>query len=161
MPPARAARSRRRGGAARRHGRHATRIPTRRRVRTNRPRAVAAPVAKKPTGYPIEEALRPITLPQNMAEVSIASALRSSPFADADALRARYGITPQVQLGLTYVFGGIYDDPTTDEKTGKAFHAGKAVGLDVTVCSRTGSASRSACRSTSIRSRCRSGSARR
>ena len=94
---------------------------------------VAVPVATKPAGYPIEETQRPITLPANMAEVSIAPHGRaSSPFAASDALRARYGITRQVQLGLTYVFGGIYDDPTTVKKQ-YAFHAGKAAGLEVTV----------------------------
>ena len=47
------------------------------------------------------------------------------------ALRARYGITRQIQLGLTYVLGGIYDDPkTAADKIG--LHPGKAIGLDVT-----------------------------
>ncbi|MBL0218268.1 MAG: hypothetical protein IPQ07_30845 [Myxococcales bacterium] len=92
---------------------------------------VVAPVKKK-SGYPIEEALRPITLPQNMSEVSLAPHAQVSPYAGADALHARYGITRQVQLGLTYVIGGIFDDPkTTSDKVG--FHPGKAVGLDVTV----------------------------
>ncbi|MBA3464760.1 MAG: hypothetical protein H0T46_32805 [Deltaproteobacteria bacterium] len=93
-----------------------------------------APVMKK-SGYPIEQSQRPITLPQNMSEVSIAPHAQISPYMGSDALRARYGITRQVQLGLTYLLGGIYDDPKTppmvSDKIG--FHPGKAVGLDVTV----------------------------
>ena len=97
----------------------------------------AAPAPKRKGDYPIEEALRPITLPQNMSEVVLdphaqvgdGSAIK---YTGTTALRARYGITDKVQLGLTYVLGGMYDDPNT---TGKdyGFHAGKAVGLDVTV----------------------------
>ena len=91
-----------------------------------------APVKKK-SGYPIEQSQRPITLPQNMSEVSIAPHAQMSPYAGADALRARYGITRQVQLGLTYLLGGIYDDPKTLTSDKIGFHPGKAVGLDVTV----------------------------
>lgn len=91
-----------------------------------------APAPTRPSGYPIEEALRPITLPQNMSEVSISPHANVSPYFGSDALRARYGITSRVQLGLTYVLGGIYHDPTTSSmKLG--FHPGKAVGVDVTV----------------------------
>jgi hypothetical protein len=91
-----------------------------------------APEAAHPNGYPIEEALRPITLPDNMSEISIAPHAMVSPVSTSDALRARYGITSRVQLGLTYVWGGFYGDPaTTQMKT--AFHPGKAVGIDVTV----------------------------
>jgi hypothetical protein len=93
---------------------------------------VVAPTATKAAGYPIEESQRPITLPKNMSEVSINPHAQVKPFAGAMALRARYGITRQVQLGLTYLLGGAFDDPkTTDDKVG--FHPGKAVGLDVTV----------------------------
>lgn len=103
---------------------------------------VAAPAPKRPAGYPIEEALRPITLPQNMSEVSIDphawlsySPVLGAPvsYAGATALRARYGITSKVQLGLTYLIGGIYDDPATGMKKDYGFHAGRAFGLDVTV----------------------------
>lgn len=93
---------------------------------------VAAPVVKK-SGYPIEEALRPITLPKNMSEVSIAPHAQVDPFQGAMALRARYGITRQAQLGLTYLLGGAFDDPKTLTTDKVAFHPGKAVGLDVTV----------------------------
>ncbi|MDQ3367713.1 MAG: hypothetical protein M3680_20005 [Myxococcota bacterium] len=98
---------------------------------------VVVPVQQPRTGYPIEEALRPITLPRNMAEVSLEprAALgvgADSRYRGSAALRARYGITREIQLGLTYVAGGIYDDPTTvSDKVG--FHPGKAIGLDVTV----------------------------
>ncbi len=96
------------------------------------PTPIAPPPKAARSGYPIEEALRPITLPQNMSEVTIDPHLRLEPFETTMALRARYGITRQVQLGLTYVLGSIYDDPATpSDKTG--FHPGKAVGLDVTI----------------------------
>jgi hypothetical protein len=91
-----------------------------------------APTPTRPAGYPMEEALRPITLPANMSEVSISPHANVSPYFGSDALRARYGITSRVQLGLTYVLGGVYHDPSTaDMKLG--FHPGKAVGVDVTV----------------------------
>lgn len=97
------------------------------------PAAPAAPAAPTtPAGYPIEEALRPIVLPANMAEVSIAPHFQIDPYSGTDALRARYGITNQIQLGLTYVMYGVYDDPATIKKH-YAFHVGKAAGLDLTV----------------------------
>lgn len=92
-----------------------------------------APVVEKPSGYPIELSQRPITLPKNMAEVSISPHFQASPYAGTDALRARYGITPKIQLGLTYVMGGIYDEPSTPTDKDYKFHPGKAGGLDVTV----------------------------
>src|SRR5512142_176963 len=48
------------------------------------PKAAVAPVAKKTTGYPIQEVLRPITLPQNMSEVSIAPHMQVSPLFASD-----------------------------------------------------------------------------
>jgi hypothetical protein len=91
---------------------------------------------KRQTGYPTQEVLRPITLPANMAEVSIGPHAQVSikddiGYAGSDSLRARYGITRQIQIGLTYTFAGIYDDPKTqaDKLTIKP---GKALGLDVT-----------------------------
>ena len=68
-----------------------------------------------------------------MSEVSIGPHARVSPYAGTDALRARYGITRQVQLGLTYVLGGVFNDPKTLDSDKIGFHPGKAVGLDVTV----------------------------
>jgi len=93
---------------------------------------VVAKPARSPSDYPLEQVARPITLPQNLSEVSIAPHAMVSPFAGATALRARYGITHKVQLGLTYMLGGVFDDPSTLESK-QAFHPGKAVGLDVTV----------------------------
>ena len=101
-------------------------------IGTPDPTIVAPPPATRPTGYPVEEALRPITLPQNMSELSISPHIQFSPVLSSDALRARYGITRQIQLGLTYLYAGIYNDPlTVDHKLG--LHGGKAVGLDLTV----------------------------
>ena len=96
---------------------------------------VAAPVKAAPrTGYPIEEALRPITLPQNMSEVALDAHAQVDKFAGASTLHARYGITRQVQLGLTYLIGGVYAAKDFgDTSGGTKFHPGKAVGLDVTV----------------------------
>ncbi|TMQ08193.1 MAG: hypothetical protein E6J90_41195 [Deltaproteobacteria bacterium] len=91
-----------------------------------------APAPRVITGFPIEEVLRPITLPQNMSEVSLAPHAVVSPYAGSMALRARYGITRKVQLGLTYVIGAIFDDPSTVESR-QGFHPGKAIGLDLTV----------------------------
>jgi hypothetical protein len=92
------------------------------------------PAPTKPTGYPIEEALRPITLPQNMSEVSISPHVYASPFSFADAVRARFGITKQIQLGFTYLYGSAYDaTQVSSAMSGTAFHSGKALGLDVTV----------------------------
>lgn len=103
--------------------------------------AVVTPVKKtRPAGYPIEEALRPITLPQNMSEVSIAphaqlGDYRGFGYMFTDALRARYGITRRVQLGFTYVLGGVYNDnafdATAEDKL--AANPGKALGFDLTV----------------------------
>jgi len=92
--------------------------------------AVAAPA--RPPGYPVEEALRPIALPQNLSEVSVMPHMQVSPYAASTALRVRYGVTPKVQIGVTYLIGAIFDDPSTIDSS-QAFHSGKAVGLDVTV----------------------------
>jgi hypothetical protein len=94
---------------------------------------VAVPEKKKTAGYPIEEVFRPITLPANMSEISFGMNFPVDPFIGTMALRARYGITRQIQLGLTYVVAGIYDDPGTAGTDKIGFHPGKAVGLDVTV----------------------------
>ena len=94
--------------------------------------AAAVPAVQDRGGYPIEEAVRPIVLPQNMSEVSLSPHAAVSPFTATAALRARYGITSKVQVGLTYVLGGIFRDPETLGAK-QAFHPGKAVGLDVTV----------------------------
>ena len=94
--------------------------------------AVVKRAPPKRTGYPIEEAMRPITLPKNMSEVALGPHAQVSPYRGADALRARYGATDKIQIGLSYMLGGIYDAPDTgSDKIG--FHPGKAVGIDATV----------------------------
>jgi hypothetical protein len=80
----------------------------------------AKPVAPRPTGYPIEETLRPITLPKNMAEVSTGPRALVSPVQSAMALRARHGITEKVQVGLTYMLAGVFDELGAPKKW--AFH---------------------------------------
>ena len=95
-----------------------------------KPAVVAAPVKKV---YPIELALRPITLTPNLAEVSIAPHLQVSPFALSDAIHARYGITDKIQVGVTYLYVGGYESDLVFPGTkGNSFHSGKAFGFDVT-----------------------------
>jgi hypothetical protein len=89
------------------------------------------PVTKK-SGYPLEFVDRPITLPQNMGEVSIGPHITVSPFTFSDALQFRFGVTRQIQLGLVYVYGGVYDADPLDGMKDNKFHAGKAGMLDVT-----------------------------
>lgn len=95
--------------------------------------AIIAPLRPKRSGYPIEEAARPITLPKNTSEVSIDPHMQVDPHAGSTALRARYGITEKIQLGLTYLIGGTFDDPATPATDTIGFKPGKAVGLDLTV----------------------------
>lgn len=95
--------------------------------------AVTGGVAPPPkrTGYPIEDVLRPITLPAVTSEVALDVRSTFDPVDLETALRARYGITRQVQVGLRYLIGGYYDDdPIMDDKA--AFNTGKAFGVDVT-----------------------------
>lgn len=94
---------------------------------------VAPPTTTSKSGYPIEESQRPITLPENMAEISLSPHFMASPYIGGDTLRARYGITRQVQLGIAYVIGGVYDDPATPGTSKKGFHVGKTAGLELTV----------------------------
>jgi hypothetical protein len=90
-----------------------------------------APVIKK-SGYPIELVDRPITLPQNMGEVSIGPHITVDPFTFSDALQFRFGVTRQIQIGVAYVYGGVYDADPLDAMDDTKFHAGKAGMLDVT-----------------------------
>jgi hypothetical protein len=77
--------------------------------------------------------MRPITLPKNTTELALGPHAQLKPYRGSDALRARYGITDKVQLGLTYLIAGIHDDPDTMGTNDIGFHFAKAVGLDVTV----------------------------
>jgi hypothetical protein len=97
---------------------------------------VAKPKRERPPGpYPIEEMWRPINLAANMSEVALGPHAQVKPYMGTDALRARYGITNKVQIGLTYVLGSIYNDNFADPMlpSKQKFHTGKAIGLDVTV----------------------------
>jgi hypothetical protein len=103
------------------------------RLAADPPPAIAAEASPPPpAGYPRAEAARPITLPRNMFEVAIGPHFQASPYQGTDALRARYGVTDRVQLGLTYVLGGVFDDPLTPASTKLKLSPGKAVGLDLT-----------------------------
>ena len=88
-----------------------------------------APTAR-PTGYPVSEVLRPITLPELTSETRLDTRIYPSGGIDAEfGVRARYGVTRQAQIGLRYQIGGFYDDPRdTGDKV--KFNTGKAVGLD-------------------------------
>lgn len=87
------------------------------------------PVAPKarPTGYPINEVLRPITLPDFTSEVRLDLRLFPDPVDAELGLRARYGITRQAQVGVRYGIGGFYNDGKQDKVR---FNTGKAVGVD-------------------------------
>lgn len=90
-------------------------------------RKVEEPVNKEPVrppGYPIEVALRPITLEKNMVEFGAFAPLYASPAAVTAALRARYGVTDQVEVGLRYAALGADEDGAA---------TGKGLALDVVV----------------------------
>lgn len=95
----------------------------------NEPDAVVVEDKPVDTRYPQREVERPITLHKGMSEVSLELRTRFSPFLSNGTLRARYGITKQVQLGFRYNFGGLYNDPGSNEFV---YNLGKAAGLDLT-----------------------------
>src|SRR6266545_938001 len=76
-------------------------------------KAPAAPVA-----YPIERALRPITLPRRMTEATIDAPSTFNPYVLSGLLGARHGVTRQIQAGLRYGTGTLRDG---DYFAGKAF----------------------------------------
>lgn len=80
------------------------------------------------TGYPIQEVLRPLTLPAVTSEVGLEVGSRFDPVDMEMALRARYGITRQWQVGVRYLIGGVYEDEMTEES---GFNTGKAFGVDL------------------------------
>jgi hypothetical protein len=97
-----------------------------------KPAVVVAAPAKKT--YPIELALRPITLTQNLTEISIAPHIQvKDPEAMSDAIHARYGITDKIQVGVTYLYVGGYDRSfvVAGPSSSFGFHSGKAFGFDV------------------------------
>lgn len=102
--------------------------------RVDEEEAISGGVAPPPksTGYPMEDVLRPLTLPAVTSEVSLDVRSTFDPVDFETGLRARYGITRQWQLGLRYLIGGYYDDDLVDMDDKAAFNTGKAFGLDVT-----------------------------
>lgn len=86
--------------------------------------ADAGPVG--PATYPVPVALRPITLYGGMFEVSAGAGMFPSPAAFTTALRARYGITDRVEVGLRYALIGADEDDTV---TGKAMAVDVVVGI--------------------------------
>jgi hypothetical protein len=86
--------------------------------------------AAKPAGYPIEEVLRPITLPQATSEVRIDLRSTFSPGDGGAVLRARYGITRQAQVGLDYVIGGVFKEISASPDAKTKFNTGKAIGVE-------------------------------
>lgn len=91
------------------------------------PPDVVATAKPRPAGYPMEEVWRPLTLPRFMTEVALDTRLVFNDTRNGSALRARFGVTPKVQVGLVYNIGGVYDDGS-----GTAFNTGKAVALQGT-----------------------------
>jgi hypothetical protein len=96
-----------------------------------KPAVVAAPTKKD---YPVELVLRPITLTQNLTEISIAPHFQVSPFQASDAIHARYGITDKLQIGITYLYLGVWDRSLVDSGAPSSYgaHVGKAFGVDAT-----------------------------
>ena len=78
--------------------------------------------------YPVTEVLRPLTLPDFTSEIRLETLFYPTPVDAEFALRARYGITRQIQLGLAYGIGGFYEDDNRDKIR---FNTGKAVAIDV------------------------------
>jgi hypothetical protein len=87
-----------------------------------------APAAKK-TGYPVREIDRPLTLPDFTSEVRLDVRMFPDPVDIEFGLRARYGITRQIQVGVRYGIGGFYDDGKQAEDKIR-FNTGKAVAIE-------------------------------
>jgi len=87
-----------------------------------------APAAKK-TGYPLREVDRPLTLPDFTSEVRLDLRAFPDPLDVEFGLRARYGITRQIQVGVRYGVGGFYDDGKQAEEKIR-FNTGKAVAIE-------------------------------
>ncbi len=96
-------------------------------------------VTKKPritkATYPVEINHRPMTLPQYTAEISLDAPIVFGGEAETDpglratqVLRAGYGVTHDIQVGVSYGFGlQLFDPP----EGAKSFEAGKAFSVDV------------------------------
>ena len=80
----------------------------------------------RPETYPIEVALRPITLYSGTVEVGAGAGMYPSPAAFTTTLRGRYGITDQVEVGLRYAALGVDEGGAV---TGKAMAVDVVVGI--------------------------------
>lgn len=78
--------------------------------------------------YPVTEVQRPLTLPDFTSELRLEALFYPTPVDAEFALRARYGITRQIQIGVAYGIGGFYNDGKRDKVR---FNTGKAVALDL------------------------------
>jgi len=79
---------------------------------------VAAPVVAV---YPIERALRPITLPRRMTEVTLDAPNSFNPYVQSGLLGIHHGITREIQVGLRYGTGTLFDGE---------YFTGKTVAID-------------------------------
>jgi hypothetical protein len=98
----------------------------------------AKPRTTKAT-FPVELIHRPMTLPENTAEISLDVPLVFGGTVDAtdtaykvkgratEVLRASYGVTQDIQVGVSYGFGTERLSPETGQK---GFEAGKAFSID-------------------------------
>ena len=90
------------------------------------------PVAEVPKtrvgAYPMTEVLRPLTLPDFTSEIRLETLFYPTPVEAELTLRARYGITRQIQVGVAYGIGGFYNDGKRDKVR---FNTGKAVAIEL------------------------------
>jgi len=71
--------------------------------------------------FPMELVARPITLPERMTEITYELPNSFNPYVQGSVLGARHGITDQIQGGLRYGTGALFDGE---------YFAGKAFALD-------------------------------
>lgn len=81
---------------------------------------VSTPVLERGP-YPSEVIIRPLTLPSGMIEIGLDVPVRVEPFSTSGTLRADYGVTSELQLGLRWGAGTVYED---------GFEYGEALSLD-------------------------------
>ncbi|ACY15881.1 hypothetical protein [Haliangium ochraceum] len=84
--------------------------------RREEPAPPPAPVVRE--GYPIEQALRPITLDAGMFELAVAAPMYPSPASFITTLQARYGITDPLEVGVRYAFFAADEGGSTVGKGG-------------------------------------------
>src|SRR5262245_20439184 len=77
--------------------------------------------------YPIEVTLRPLTLARGQLEASLDLPFVTGAGQNSQLLRAGFGATVDLQLGLSYNFGLLRFDPATGEDT---YEAGRAFSVD-------------------------------